>query len=226
METLIVIAVIMILASIVMTTAKKIEQQGREKLMTNTFEIINAAMEQYADFEYQLNQNEINYSTDDERKFYTTLSLPPDCNGYFAEGVQIELEKVLVLAPGDEVSIAPVGTTMEYDPNDSGSAVLYYFLTRLPESRKTIARISKSLIADTDNKGNELKIIVATKGYPFYHFIDPWGKAIHYDYYDENADFNATFPAPDRIETKRNFPVLTSAGFDGIFDTDDDITSR
>ena len=53
-------------------------------------------------------------------------------------------------------------------------------------------------------------------GYSLLRIIDPWGETLRYDYYDDYTE-------PDEA---RNFPVITSAGPDGVFGTDDDIASR
>ena len=61
-----------------------------------------------------------------------------------------------------------------------------------------------------------ITITVDLQNYSLFRIIDPWGKTLRYDYYDETQ----TPPDPD---TRRNFPLITSAGPDGRFETDDDI---
>jgi hypothetical protein len=53
-------------------------------------------------------------------------------------------------------------------------------------------------------------------------FIDPWGKSLHYDYYEDTI-LNALTPDPAK---KKTFPVVTSAGADKRFGTNDDIINR
>ena len=55
--------------------------------------------------------------------------------------------------------------------------------------------------------------------YPLLRVVDSWGKTLRYDYYLEDPT-----SSPD-IDTRRNVPVITSAGRDGIFDTIDDVSN-
>jgi hypothetical protein len=106
-----------------------------------------------------------------------------------------------------------------HDPNFSGSEALYFFLSKVPDSRKTLEKIDSSLITSKDKNKQDMTITVDTKVYPFSRIIDPWGQTIRYDYYDEDDLAKIK-------ESKKVFPVITSAGQDGEFGTDDDITNR
>ena len=120
-------------------------------------------------------------------------------------------------------------TPDKHDPNESGSACLYFFLCMVPECRETLGNIDQALLksdhkVSTTSKNYDqdyLMITVDDRDYPWIRVIDPWGTALRYDYYDEDeTDFS------DRKETIRNFPLITSAGPDREFVTDDDITNR
>lgn len=229
-EILTVVAIIAILASIVVGIVSRIDNKAKEQLAQSTIAIIADALEQFHDYEYQYSN--ISYS---EFKF------PLDCNNF----TQLELETALADA------LDPLGTTavlilpvdpakpIVHDPNDSGSEVLYFFLSKVPACRTTLDRIDSSLITSEDDNGNEMKIEIDFNGviesYPLRRFVDPWlergkrsrtGKTLRYDYYDE-------YPPPFSLaqlgymqRSRRTFPVITSAGPDGKFDTLDDITSR
>ena len=209
-EILTVVVIIAILASMVVGIATRLDNKAKEQLAGNTIAIITDALEQFADYEYSYNN--VNYS---EFKF------PLDCNDFTQAELEITLRDAL-RATGVLV------TSGVHDPNYSGSEVLYFFLSRVPECRKTLERIDSSLITDEDEYGTQMTIEIDGRVYPLKRFVDPWlerdkksrtGRTLRYDYYDE-------FLFPPDPDTRRAFPVITSAGPDGEFDTSDDITSR
>ncbi len=205
-EMLIVVAIIAILATMVIGIAARIDSQGKERLTESTFALLNAALGEFQDYGY-------NYEAP-----YSEFDFPLDCNGFGAAKLKGTLEDALGLDPGDVVIGG--GT---HDPNYSGSEALYFFLSRVPESRKTLAKIDSSLITNEDADKQPMKITIGSgedaKEYSLLRIIDPWGETLRYDYYDETK----ITPDPD---VARNFPVIISAGPDGIFGTDDDIKSR
>lgn len=204
-EMLIVLAVITLLTSMVVGIAARLDNQGKERLTENTLALLNAALGQFQDYEYH-------YKYED----YYEFEFPLDCNGFTAPELVSELEKALGL-PGKMSIIGGV----HHDPNYSGSEALYFFLSRVPTSRETLDSIDSSLIADEGSDNQDMKIRVNGKEYPLLRIIDPWDETLRYDYYNENA---GTFKKME--ESKRNFPVITSAGPDKIFGTADDITNR
>lgn len=212
-EMLIVVAIIALLASMVIGIAGRISNQGKEQLTRNTFALINAALEQFHDYEY--NYPHTNYSG---------LKFPLDCNDYpFSNPPNFDLTTTLIDALGAANVLITSGT---HDPAYSGSEVLYFFLSRVPESRKTLDKIDSSLITNRDSNKQDMNITITFpddrfKGYPLLRIIDPWGETLRYDYYDEWQINPVT-----RDEGKRTFPVITSAGPDRNFNTPDDITSR
>ena len=199
-EMLIVVGIIAILVSMVVGIAGRIQFQGNEQLTESTFALLNAALGQFRDYGY-------NYKDSD----YTDFDFPLDCNDFPKDRLATDLEKAL----GVNVTIDATG----HDPNYSGSEVLYFFLSRVPESRKTLDKIDGSLITNEGSNKQDMTITVGGRKYPLLRIIDPWGKTLRYDYYDE------TVVPPDPDE-KRTFPLITSVGPDGKFGNDDDITSR
>ncbi len=98
----------------------------------------------------------------------------------------------------------------------TSSEALYYYLNRVPESRKVISKISDSLTTNLDeNESNPEGVRVLEfdpdKENEFFliRFIDPWGRTLRYEY-----------------QPGDNFPKITSAGPDGVFGTRDDIASK
>jgi len=197
MEIMIVVAIVALLATMVISFAARIDNQGKERLTKNTFALLDAALGEFRDYRYCYEGQ------------YSDFKFPLDCSGFGADKLEGTLEKALGLNPGDVV----ISGGVHDDPNYSGSEALYFFLSRVPESRKTLDKIDASLIV------SDGVIIIDNKKYTLRRIIDPWGETLRYDYYDETK----SSPKPDEA---RNFPVISSAGPDGIFGNDDDITSR
>ncbi len=192
-EMLIVVGIISILVTMVIGVAVRIDNKAKEQLAESSIAILTATLEQFADFGY-------NYKD----ATYFEFDFPLDCNGFSVS----DLGATLGWALGTTISII----ADDDDPNYSGSETLYFFLSRVPECRKTLDKIDRSLIISngtiTDTTNN--------REYPLLRIVDPWRKTLRYDYYADETD-------PD---SKRNFPVITSAGPDGIFGTNDDVSSR
>lgn len=203
-EIIIVVAVIAILASVVITTATRIQNKAKERLAESTIAILSSALEEFADyrFRYELDPS---YSTN-ERDFYFGLKYPVDCNGFGITGIQDELAKVLD---------APVAVSAGHNADYSDIVMMYFLLSRVPECRKTLGQIDRSLVV------TEGTLAVDGRTHPLIRVIDPWGEVLRYDYYDEVA------PSwPDAEDSKRNFPLITSAGPDKDFDSSDDINNK
>ncbi len=221
-ETLIVVAVIVLLISMIIGIAARIDSQGKERLTENTFALLDAALEQFGDYGYMHRDYSV-YPEGDERDFYRSLVFPIDCND-FSKG---ELEDALEDALGaTDVSISGVHK-QEY----SGSEAMYFFLSRVPESRKTLDKIGKKLVTNLDIDDQPMKITIEPGGvnekeYPLFRVIDPWGRTLRYDYYDEELPPITSTEMENMRESKKAFPIITSAGPDRSFGTTDDITNR
>jgi hypothetical protein len=223
-ETLLVIAIIAILAAVVVAMAARIDNQRKVQLTKNTLALIDAALGQFEDFGYEYKIYASAGTT--ERDFFRSLDFPIDCTGLLYTGtnnLRSALGRALGSASGTTlIEILP--SALQQDERFSGSEVLYFFLNKIPECRKTLDKIDGKLITNLGKDGNPLEIRIRIGGdstYPLFRFIDPWGTTLRYDYYDEtktNYD--------DRRKSERTFPVVTSAGPDKTFDTGDDIKSR
>ena len=222
-EMVIVMAIIAFLAAMVVGIARRIDNQSKERLCENTFALLDAALERFSDYGYKYKAPDT-YG-DDKRDFYLGLDFPADCNGF----TETELEEIL----GDLLGTESPPDITGGDHNDldySGSEALYFFLSRVPTSRETLDKIYRpdkgtivnALITDKDAEGKRLEINVDGMVYPLLRIVDPWGKTLRYDYYDEDEGF----AGGGRERSKRNFPVLISAGPDGIFGNTDDLRNR
>ncbi|MBN2019447.1 MAG: prepilin-type N-terminal cleavage/methylation domain-containing protein [Sedimentisphaerales bacterium] len=213
-EMLLVIALIVILVGMVVGVAKRIDDQSKERLCVSTIELVGNAMEQFRDFGYEYKNGA-----------YIGLAFPIDCNGFTVQGLPRGIEQALgeaIYPAGVVVNINQIEPV--HDVNWSGSEVLYFCLSRVPDCKSTLGKIDKSLLTNTGNQGLQIDISIigsTTITEPFTRIIDPWGTALRYSYYDK---FIATL-LPDRT-TKKTFPIITSAGPDGVFDTGDDISNR
>jgi prepilin-type N-terminal cleavage/methylation domain-containing protein len=214
-EMLVVVAIIVVLTTMVIGLAGRVTNQSKEQLTKNTIAILTSALEQFHDFQYRYVDNPVYAPA--EREFYLGLDFPLDCNGFDVPVLQITLENSLGLAAGS-ILIDPVASHI--DPNYSGGEVLYFFLSRVPECRKTLDKIDESLITNLGLDKQPMTVAVGIRIDPLLRFIDPWGTTLRYDYY------NRLEPDPIlRLAGKRTFPVITSAGPDKQFGTVDDISS-
>lgn len=197
-EMLIVVAIIVILTTMVIGIAGRIDNQSKEQLTKSTIAILTAALRQFHDYEYRYRD-----------PAYADFDFPLDCNGFDVTSLQTVLESALA-------SPAPIIAT-GHDPTYSGCEALYVFLSQVPECRKTLDKIDESLITNLGLDKQPMGITIGGKVYPLLRVIDPWGTVLKYDYYDE------VFLDP---RSRRTFPVIISAGPDTKFGTADDISSR
>lgn len=223
---LIVIAVIAILVSVVLAVAGRIDLQAKRRLTESTMTILNNALEQFRDYQY-----------DYKHVDYTDLDFPPDANDYSTADLEALFTGLL--------GITDTTITGAHDPGFSGSEAMYFFLSQVPECRTTLERIDKSLITSKGRDGQPITVTIThpsgeVRSYPLLRLIDPWqtsdprrkidrfGKTIRYDYYDEDWLSWPGTPQEElnhRTWSKRTFPHVTSAGPDGRFNNIDDIVN-
>lgn len=202
-EMLVVLAIIAILVTMVIGIASRIDVQGKEQLAKDTIALLTAALGQFGDYGYS-------YSGSG----YAGFKFPLDCNSFSETNLENEL--------GTALSVT-VSISGAHDANYSGSEAMYFFLSRVPESRKTLDRIDKSLITSKGENEQDMTITVDGKDYPLFRVIDPWGQTLRYSYYDNGSEGSTSEPVPP---PPRTFPVITSSGPDKEFGSTDDIGSR
>jgi len=217
-EILVVMAIIAILTAITIGAARRIDNQSKERLTENTIAIIKTALGQFEDYKYDYNDVD-----------YRGFVFPLDCNDYAAFATT--LEDAMGLVPG---SITIAGGT--HDPSYSGCEVMYFLLSQIPECRKTLDRVDKSLITNKGSNGLPMSITIGSSPIyplmriidPLMRIIDPWKTTLRYDYYNEEPPIAiARARRINRMwDSRRTFPVVISAGADRIFGTSDDIKSR
>ncbi len=199
------IAVIAMLVTMVIRVTSRIDNQSKVKLAGATIEILNAALEQFRDYEYSYGPA------------YAGFDFPLDCDGFLVDALQATLAGALGAATVEITN----HDTLE-SPSYSSSEVLHFFLSRVPDSRETLDKIDISVLTNLNEAGAPIGISIDGEPFsPLLRIVDPWGTTLRYDYYDE------TEPDPIlREESRKTFPVIISAGPDRRFGTADDITNR
>jgi len=225
-EMLLVVAIIAILVSMVVGITKRIDDQSKERLCRSTIALLGNALEQFRDFGYEYKSND-----------YDGLTFPLDCSNLSITNLNPYLNLEIVLRNAiypPPPPILSVNITGAYDSKFSGSAALYFILSQVPDCRATLDKIDKSLLTNNGTDGNPMDISINNLSsgaviakYPFIVIVDPWKKPLRYDYYPDFADYVGTWTnyLDYRNSAKRAFPVITSAGPDGQFDTADDISN-
>jgi prepilin-type N-terminal cleavage/methylation domain-containing protein len=210
-EILVVVVIIAILVTMVIGIALRIDTQGKEQLAESTIALLTAALGEFRDFGYAYNPP------------YTDLKFPLDCNNFSDTDFETTLETALGLGSG---GVAVSGGT-HYDEY-SGSEAMYFFLNRVPESRKILDKIDRKFVTNLGLDGNPMIITIDPgpneKAYPLFRVIDPWDKPLRYSYYDNTNESPTSEPA---MSSPMVFPLITSAGPDGDFNTViDNITNK
>ena len=221
-EMLIVVAIIVILTTMVIGIAARINNQSKEQLTQSTIAIITAALREFRDYEYRY--KDLAYVAFDFPLDVIEPALGPPPTDVLITTLAQEFSLPVSIEPVN--SGEPIGHKLEY----TSSELLYFFLSRVPECRKTLDKIHRSdkdrnivrsLITNEDDNGYRMRIKIGTEYYPLLRIIDPWGSTLLYDYFYEHQ-----LPSGSTTIVKRTFPVITSAGPDKTFGTADDIISR
>jgi len=204
-EMLVVVAIIALLATMVIGIASQLDSQGEQKLAKSTMALLTAALEQFHDYGYTY------------RPPYSNFDFPLDCSGFQVDMLQATLASALGAA-----TVEITNHDGPKCPTYSASEVLYFFLSRVPESRKTLEKIDGSLITNLSDLGAAIEISIDDGPFsPLLRIVDPWGTTLRYDYYNEME------PNPIlRQKGRKTFPVIISAGPDGRFNTADDMSNR
>ncbi|MBN1505356.1 MAG: prepilin-type N-terminal cleavage/methylation domain-containing protein [Sedimentisphaerales bacterium] len=219
LEMLVVVSIVAALMGMVIVVTHRVEGQSQENMLANTFAILESALGQFYEYEFQ-------YSPTDQRKGYAELRFPLDCSDYSLATLQTTLANVLgagtvVVTNHNEATEMNPARKLEY-LQYSGCEVMYFFLSQVPEARRALSGVSAGLVTNKNMYGNGIQIAVNGRPpQPLLRVVDPWGTTLRYDYYEEQSQDVAVW-----ARTKRSFPVLTSAGPDRQFGTADDISSK
>jgi len=223
-EMLVSVVIVAVLAGMVLTTLARIDSKAKEQLCEGTLETLNTALRQFHDYGYEYKCSVC--APNDVIEFYRNLTFPPDCNDYSVTQVEDEITNLLNLS-----TTAAISPTAKHQTIESGSAVMYFFLSRVPQCRETLGSISAELLKTDHNNDKDymeinLSLANSPRRYPWTRVVDPWGMPLRYDYYANEKVEDTKLTLSQRKQTIRNFPLITSAGPDKTFDTSDDITNR
>ena len=205
-EMLVVVAVIAVLVTIVISVTARLDVQGKINRTQNTLALLNTALSEFHDYGYC-------YDGD-----FSVFKFPLDCNGFSETELQTALAQACDIA-----SVTISGGT--HDANYSECEAMYFLLNRMPACERTMQQIEKAFWNNKGTNGVAITFHIDsdTTDYPLFRFVDAWGNTLRYDYYEDEKDNTVTKNMKD---TKKTFPVITSAGPDGRFRTRDDIKSR
>lgn len=226
-EIVVVVGLIALLLTMIIGVISRVQSQSQEHLAQGTLELLNAALEQFRDYGY-------NYTVPqalplDEKDFYRALKFPLDCNDYPFDAPPFDVRSSLMVAL--DVNDVQLISGL-HEPRYSGIEVMYFFLSQVPTSRQTLEKITKSVKTNAGTDGADLILRTIFRGqfrdYPLIRVVDPWGTTLNYSLYENGYEdqMHNGVPHEPLADKPRNFPLVTSAGPDRIFGTDDDITNK
>ena len=208
-EMLVVIGIIVVLAGLVITITRGLENKSKENTLANTFAVLESALDQFRDFGYTYRPG-----------VYSRYEFPLDGTDFPVADLETMVQDVLG-ATTVNVTNHVRSTGVEYQEY-SGCEVMYWLLSQVPGAREILKGISPSLVTNENDQGQEIALEVDDHpAQPFLRVVDPWGTTLQYDYYDVASADRRPIPG-----TEKHFPVLISAGPDKAFGTGDDISSR
>lgn len=229
-ELMAALAIMVIVTVAFFSVAKKITTGGNEMLTRSTIDVIDTALEQFELFGYQLGHSDKGvYSKHND---YRNYKFPPDCRDYKswdkADGVfddannnakWLGLDEVLKdifrfdASNEPTVVVTAAYTNKSGDKPDNrywaGSLAMVVVLNKVQQCRDILGAISTINIKRTDEAGDMMKLTIDSRAMDIYLILDAWGKPLKYIYDGEQA-----------------FPIIQSAGADGVFGTPDDIVNN
>jgi prepilin-type N-terminal cleavage/methylation domain-containing protein len=209
-EMLVVVAVLAILVTIVISVASRIDTQGKINSTQGTIAILNKALSEFNDYGFT-------YAAGSQ---YANLRFPIDCNNGSNGFSKTNTETALQNSMPDVTNVTiNLNAGLTYDIRWSGTIAMYFLLDQIPQCRQTLEKLDAKSIVSAGTIDVTSGGVVTT--YPLIYIVDAWSRPLGYKYYN----FVGTGTTIDNA-TIKTFPVLTSAGPDGIFDTSDDVKSR
>lgn len=225
-EILVVVGVIAVLATIAINITLRIETQSKEHQVRETFALLKSALAQFKEYEYTYPDKFIYGDL-----AYSDLVFPVDCTDFpsddtdfLLDDLQTTLQTVLG-ATTVRIDEHADDTDQEY-LSYSGCEAMYLLLSEIPEVAQTLKGISPSLVTNENGDGDRVTIRLDNRpAQPLLRVVDPWGTTLRYSYYEYIYDPSDPNGPPIKVVLK-TFPVLTSAGPDKTFGTDDDVSTN
>lgn len=207
LEMVVVVATILILAGALLGVGKYIKIRAEIDLTKSELEVLVTALQQYyTDWEAFPFVTDI----DDDGDSFTD----ENSNGIFDDADTPDYDETVLEDPvaGLNGTVAPGDAIDNLDIAAASSAAMFYFLDKNPNSRKIVDALTGSLVTNKDASGTtaiEFTFNVTHETISLPRFVDAWGNSLRYEYLPGTA-----------------FPIVTSAGPDGVMDTPDDVSSQ
>lgn len=200
-EMLVAVGIVAFLVSVVISVAGRLDTQDKINSTKGTIAILNTALNQFQDYGFTYSHAN-----------YENLKFPIDCNDF----QRSEIETALRDAIGKQM----LNLNRTPDVNEfSGIEAMYFLLSRVPECKETLGKLNPDFVI-LDGTISFTGDVEESCG--LIHINDAWRRPLRYDYYeDENTPGSAQMR-----RSIKTFPIISSAGPDGEFDTSDDIKSR
>jgi len=214
-EILVAIAIIAILIGAMVTVADYVHTNAKIKNTENTIQFLSSALSEY---------REAKRGSSGTVEFPTEPYMQAELNGGSAASDVRFRECWGWLGANDfdlDSHTLPTAAWENWDSLDpaeqdeliaarASSEVLYYYLQGVPQCRELLNKLPGKATANDDldavrDGTNEMALM---------EVIDAWGYPIRYRNVTDGSGY-----------LTGNFPILTSAGPDGLFDTADDIIS-
>lgn len=156
--------------------------------------------------ERQLTQSAIEVIVTAMEQYYEQTDpkqFPPQVNSQ--SELQTVLANTVTLSGSHPDSAAVIGKAYW------SSETAFYFLEKVPQSKAILGSLAGRMLSNKDLTGAGLQMVIPAGGttYDWVRFVDAWGTSLNYEY--QNGD---------------SFPVITSAGPDRVFGTEDDLKSQ
>jgi prepilin-type N-terminal cleavage/methylation domain-containing protein len=209
-EMLVVVSIIAVLVTIVISIATRLDTQGKINSTQGTIALLNASLSEFQDYGFT-------YASGSQYA-NAHLRFPIDCNEYTTFDETATRTALRDAVPDATTVIINLNTGLTYDNHWSGTIAMYFLLSQIPQCKQTLEKLDARAIV-TGGTIDVTKGTVTTV-YPLLYVVDAWGRPLGYKYYYFTSGSNID------TDTIKTFPVITSAGPDGIFDTADDIKSR
>lgn len=202
-EMLVVMAIIAILIGAMVKIAGHVYDNAKKQNTQNTIQLLVAALHEYENFHSQGRRN-FAFPLEPYDVYYTNDPALGDWNTFWPNTTAIDVNIVntnshFTVVWDDNVNLGSMRKAL------ANIEFLYLFLDDVPDCRKILNRIPTDVTANADN---DSVVLAGGEEKPLIEVNDAWGHPISY-----------------QTQGAGNFPLLRSAGKDGIFENADDILS-
>ena len=196
-EVLVVMAIIAIIIAATVAVGGYVRTNAQIKNTQSTIKLLESALQEYQNYKQQ------GFPDTPGDYDYSILTLKSILGGTVNDPAVLHekftWQDIDAYSPDDQKVMRYARSTIE---------CLYYFLDEVPACRKMLSRLSEKSVTNDDQDSVTVVIAPNTLTKPLLEVNDAWQHPIRY-----------------QKQGAGNFPTLTSAGPDGVFDTADDMIS-